>query len=378
MGVNASATGADLGSWHLFNLAAALAAYPSYTVSRPDSRISQVAAMRAGGGPAQRAGCRETDASVTPVLVLYMELGGLVIGICAATNCWAIRSWPPGPGIGTVAIGHNCTTVPGALSWRTRTRGAGRGAGGRYGGSHGEVGIPKPLWFGRTGRRGTRTRVGARTSATARGIHITTASRWASGLGQLKTLPHHGYPAFTGSYHVVGDGQHEMHLLVDDRRLGSYLGGRLEVFAEQAPLCAREAAAPAAYGAKRPRRTAAALRVDVSPEDSTRSNRGVRCSEAAPHTASSCAAVGPRPRRQESSWSCRTAEPLPARRCRSKHCRVWASPRHHQRVLVLDQRLSNPYYCCALTWSTGVSKTPVAEYAPNRQPHLRCPRAHPL
>ena len=160
----------------MLNLAEALAAYPSYTrhdLTREypklrqcvlvEARLNVLDAVRPNVGDTGTCGIWSREGSASH--------------FSAATNCWAIPHGRLGLAA-PVAIGHHCTTVPGVLSCGPGRAGAGRGAGGRHSGSHGEVGLPKPLWFGilADGVPGPGLAV-ARTSATARGTHITTASR---------------------------------------------------------------------------------------------------------------------------------------------------------------------------------------------------------
>jgi hypothetical protein len=85
-------------------------------------------------------------------------------------------------------------------------------------------------------------------------------------------LPDHGYPAFTGTYpqRIAWTSNTSSHctLMVNDRRSAYSPGGRLEVFADLAPLRVMQAAAPAAYGEVTEAYRRAVLLVDVSDSES--------------------------------------------------------------------------------------------------------------
>ena len=85
-------------------------------------------------------------------------------------------------------------------------------------------------------------------------------------------LPDHGYPAFTGLYpqRIAWTSNTSSHstLMIDDQRSAYSPGGKLELFAVQAPLRVMQVASPAAYGkATEAYRRTVAL-VDVSDTDS--------------------------------------------------------------------------------------------------------------
>jgi hypothetical protein len=85
-------------------------------------------------------------------------------------------------------------------------------------------------------------------------------------------LPDHGYPAFTGSYpqRIAWTANTSSHctLMVDDCRSAYSPGGKLELFAVQAPLRVMQVASPGAYGQTLEAYRRCVALIDVSDTDS--------------------------------------------------------------------------------------------------------------